>query len=250
MLNLLFSLSIVYLLLCLSLFIFQRDLIYFPAKKYPHNYDSQLFYIDGENIEVIILNKGKKKGVLYFGGNAESVLHSADYYIKDLPDATVYLVNYRGYGGSSGVPKESILYSDALHIYDHIKEKHRNISVIGRSLGSGVATYLSANRDIDKMLLITPFDSIENVAKSLYPIFPISLLLRDKFDSIGRVKSITATTLILLAQYDKVIPFKNSKQLINAFPKSQIKVNIIKDSGHNNLSMNSDYHILLSEFMR
>jgi len=250
MLNLLFSLSIVYLLLCFSLFIFQRDLIYFPAKKYPHDYNSQIFNVDGENIEVIVLNKGKKKGVLYFGGNAESVVHSAEHYSKDLPDSTVYLVNYRGYGGSTGAPEESILYSDALHIYDHIKERHRTISVIGRSLGSGVATYLSANRDIDKMVLITPFDSIENVAKSLYPIFPISLLLRDKFDSIGRVKSITATTLILLAQYDKVIPFKNSKQLINAFPKSQIKVNIIKDSGHNNLSMNSDYHILLSEFMR
>ena len=101
-----------------------------------------------------------------------------------------------------------------------------------------------------KMILITPFDSIENIAGSQYPMFPISFLLKDKFDSAGRVNEISAATLIVLAEHDKVIPLKNSMRLIDTFPASQISVITIRSSGHNSISEREKFHITLTEFMR
>lgn len=243
------TISVVYLLSCALLFIFQRDFLYFPTPKYDHPYQSEVFHHDNESIEVIMLNKGQEKAIIYFGGNGEAVVHSASDHLNDFPNHTIYLVNYRGYGGSSGRPDEDVIYSDALHIYDKVASRHQGISVMGRSLGSGVATYIGANREIDKMALITPYDSIESIAKTHYPLFPISLLLIDRYDSIGRVKSIQAQTLIIVADNDTVIPLRHSQKLIDAFPPSQIKVVTIRGSGHNNLSNSEAYHSLLKAFM-
>jgi len=229
--------------------VYQRNILYAPSPQYNHQYLSKIFHNENETIEVIVLNEGKQNGIIYFGGNGESVVHSASDHMRNFPDHTIYLVNYRGYGGSSGTPKEQAIYSDALHIYDQLSPKYKTISVIGRSLGTGVATYIGSKRDINKMGLITPYDSIENVAKSRYPIFPTSLLLTDKYDSIGRIKNIKAKTLIILAENDSVIPLEHSERLIKAFSPKQIKVGIIKNAGHNNLSRTKKYHKLLREFM-
>ena len=228
---------------------YQRDVLYYPSPQYNHHYQSKTFHNENETIEVIVLNEGKENGIIYFGGNGESIVHSAPDHLKNFPQHTVYLVNYRGYGGSSGTPDEQGIYSDALHIYDQLKPQHKTISVIGRSLGSGVATYIGSKREINKMGLITPYDSIESIAKFHYPIFPTSLLITDKYDSIGRIKNIKAKTLIILAENDSIIPLENSERLINKFPPQQIKVEVIKNSGHNNLSRTKKYHALLKDFM-
>ncbi len=110
---------------------------------------------------------------------------------------TVYLIPYRGYGNNAGTPAEQVLYSDAVQIYTTIKDQHDSVSLMGRSLGSGIATYVAANRQVDKLILVTPFDSIENVAKDIYWMFPVSLLIKDKFRSSERVKDITAPNLYI-----------------------------------------------------
>ncbi len=248
--HILSTLAMFYIASSLLLFFFQRNFLYFPSPEYKHPWQTQIFHHGNESINAIVLNQGREKSILYFGGNAEAVVNNTADYIKDFPDHTIYLVNYRGYGGSSGSPDEQALYSDALYIYDQIKNKHRNVSVIGRSLGTGIATYIASKRSIEKMILITPFDSIENIAGSHYPIFPVSLLLKDKFDSAGRVNEITAQTLIMLAEHDNVIPLKNSMRLINAFPVSQISVKTIKNTGHNNISDREKFHIVLKDFMK
>jgi len=248
--HILSTLAMFYIVSALLLFFFQRNFLYFSSPEYQHPWQTQKFHHDNESINVIVLNQGREKSILYFGGNAEAVVYNAADYIKDFPDHTIYLVNYRGYGGSSGSPDEQALYSDALYIYDQIKSKHHNVSVIGRSLGSGIATYIASKRSIKKMILITPFDSIENIAGSLYPMFPISFLLKDKFNSAGRVNEITAPTLIVLAEHDNVIPLKNSMRLINTFPVSQISVKTIKNTGHNSISEREKFHIALKDFMK
>ena len=248
--HILSTLAMFYILFALLLFFFQRNFLYFPSSEYKHPYQTQIFHHDNESINVIVLNQGREKSILYFGGNAEAVVNNAADYIKNFPEHTIYLVNYRGYGGSSGSPDEQALYSDALAIYDQIKSKYQNVSVIGRSLGTGIATYIASKRNIEKMILITPFDSIENIAGSQYPMFPISFLLKDKFDSAGRVNEISAATLIVLAEHDKVIPLKNSMRLIDTFPASQISVITIRSSGHNSISEREKFHITLTEFMR
>jgi uncharacterized protein len=239
----------VYFVFAIVLFIFQRDFLYYPTAKVVHEHEVQQYSIGNETLDVVVLNKGNEDAILYFGGNSESVVNNANSFSKTFINQTIYLVNYRGYGGSTGKPTEANLYSDAHYLYDELSKQHKNISVIGRSLGTGVATFLASTRTINKMILITPYDSILNIAKSRYPVYPISLLLKDKYDSASRIKDIQAKTLIILAEYDAVIPLKNSQRLIEQFPPSQVQVEMLKENGHNNLSNHDQYYFLLQQFM-
>ena len=241
---------LLYVLVGVVLFFFQRKLLYFPTQSIPHSYDQENISNENETIKVIVLNKGKKEAFLYFGGNAESVIYNAADFLKVFPLHTVYLFNYRGYGGSTGQPTEKGIYSDALFLFDKIQNRHSKISIIGRSLGSGVATYLASKRSIEKLVLITPFDSIKNVAQKKFPIYPMSLLIKDKFDSIGRVKHIQAKTIAVVAENDNVIPNKHAFRLISEFPPNQITVKIIAGSGHNDISDKPGYYDCLKTFIK
>jgi len=244
-----FAIIWIYLIVGIVLFIFQRDLLYFPTEQQTHSYDITFFQHDGIKIEVNILNKGKSQAILYFGGNAESVIGNAAEYKRLFPEHSIYLMNYRGYSQSSGSPNEQALYADALFIYDQIIPNHKSISLIGRSLGTAIASYLASKRAIEKLVLITPFDSAIAVAQDLYPVFPISIMLHDKYDSLSRVKEISADTLILIAEKDKIIPRKNTKRLINAFSSTQLIIKEIQNSGHNDLTFNQNYSQYLQEFL-
>ena len=239
---------LIYVLVGAVLFFYQRKLIYFPTANIPHNYEQLQLTHENVTLEIIVLNQGKKEAILYFGGNAEAVVYSAEDFLSAFPLQTVYLLNYRGYGGSSGQPSEAGIFADALFLFDKVLEKQAIISVIGRSLGSGVATYLASKRPVEKMALISPFDSITSVAQNIYMIFPVFLMLLDKYDSISRVKEIEAKTIILVAEHDEVIPRKHSQRLIDEFPPEQISVKIIADSGHNDISNKVEYYQHLKDF--
>ncbi len=239
---------LIYVLVGAVLFFYQRKLIYFPTANIPHNYDQLQLTHENVTLEIIVLNQGKKEAILYFGGNAEAVVYSAEDFLSVFPLQTVYLLNYRGYGGSSGQPSEAGIFADALFLFDKVLDKQAIISVIGRSLGSGVATYLASKRPVEKMALISPFDSITSVAQNIYMIFPVFLMLLDKYDSISRVKEIEAKTIILVAEHDEVIPRKHSQRLIDEFPPEQITVKIIADSGHNDISNKVEYYQHLKDF--
>lgn len=240
---------IVYLFFGVLLFIFQRDFLYFPSEESSHNYQVEQFSINEALIKVIVLNQGMDNAILYFGGNGESVVSNASGFVKNLPDHTVYLVNYRGYGGSTGAPTEQGLYHDAQIIFDKIAPQYKSIAVIGRSLGTGVATYLASIKNIDKLILVTPYDSVEHIAQDIYPFYPISYLLLDKYNSVDRIENIKAKTLVILAQYDEVIAEKYSNALIMKFPQSQLKVTTISGTGHNNLADKAQYFYLLQNFI-
>ena len=237
-----------YVLAGAFLFFFQRNLLYFPTTKIVHNYEKQQLNHDNVTLEVIVLNQGQKEAIIYFGGNAESVIYSAKIFLAAFPRQTVYLHNYRGYGGSSGQPGEKEFFNDALFLFDKVLEKQSTISVIGRSLGSGVATYLASKRPVEKMALISPFDSITSVAQNSFMIFPMFLMLLDKYDSISRVKDIEAETIVLIAENDKVIPRIHSQRLNDEFPAAQLTVKIITDSRHNDISEKAEYYQYLKDY--
>lgn len=239
-----------YLLVGLLLFVFQRNFIYLPTPRIDHPYEQISFKNEEESIEVIVLNKNKDKAIMYFGGNGESVVYNGDDFRKNFPNHTVYMVNYRGYGGSSGSPGERAIYADAVHIFEKINETHSGISIIGRSMGSGIATYLAATQNVDKLVLVTPFDSMQSIAQGKILIYPMALLLKDKYDSLGRVEAIKAEILLIIAGKDEIIPRKNSMRLANAFPQSRITVKTVGKSGHNNLASFAEYHTLLAQFFR
>ena len=238
-----------YLVMGLFLYLFQRDFIYFPTPDIPTSYAQMKLHNEGENINVIVLNKGHKNAILYFGGNAESMAKSSDYIARQFPKHTVYLMDYRGYGGSTGEASEAGLYSDALKLYDTIKAEHNRISIGGRSLGSGIAVYVAAHREVSKLVLITPYDSIVNVAQDLYPIYPVAALLDDHYDALGSIKKINAQTFIIIAQNDQVIMKERTQELIDAFDPGQLEVIIIKNRGHIDISSDAKYYKSVQKFI-
>jgi pimeloyl-ACP methyl ester carboxylesterase len=212
---------LLYLSACAYLYYNQRAFLYYPSPEIEAPRAEKISLPSGgETLRIWHVGPADGDAILYFGGNAEAVGELAPYFTENLPHHSVYLINYRGYGGSTGSPSEQALFQDALTVYDFVHAKHANIDVIGRSLGTGVAVYLATQRDVKKLLLTSPYDSIESLAKNQYPIFPVSLLLKDKFASVDRVPAIAIPTMILLAETDNTVPHRNTQVLIDAFRKT------------------------------
>lgn len=249
MLKFIFTLFVIYLLLGLYFYLVQRSMIYFPRDEVSHSYREFEVNNGDETIYVIVVNEGKSEAILYFGGNAEAVGDSAQAYDGYFPEQTLYLVSYRGYGKSSGKPTQDGLYSDALHVYDEIKAKHTVVHAAGRSLGSSIAIYLAANRKIGKLALITPFDSIEHIAKDQLPFYPVSWFLKDRYDSVRYVPEVSATdTLILSAEEDRIVSAKYTQKLIEAFGETKLQTEVIKEKGHNSISYDPKYYEVLKAY--
>ncbi len=251
--NLVLIVVLAYLLPCLGLYFGQRKFLYFPQAAVNLsnliNSEAVEFQTDGVEINGWLLNPGKQKALLYYGGNAEQVEYNAEFFQSVLPDYSVYLMPYRGYGNSSGSPSEKALYRDAEYIYDQIKSKYNSIVVMGRSLGSGVATHMAVNRPVDKVVLVTPYDSIENVAKELYWMFPVSVLLKDKYPSWQRAKNIDVPTLILIAENDRVVLPHRSEALAEHFDSSMLTVVRIAGADHGSISLEDAYQQSIVSFL-
>ncbi len=230
------------------LYFMQRSFIYFPSPETPIQFSTRAFHNEGEIIQTHLLNEGRGKAILYFGGNAENVSFNAKAFNTLFADYGVYLVNYRGYGGSSGSPSEEGIYSDALSIYDEMIKTHDSVSVIGRSLGSAVATHVASQRAVDRLVLITPFDSIQSIAQEQFPIYPMELMLKDKHDSYSRVKAIRSDTLIIVAQNDTVVEMHHTRRLIEGFD-IPVLVQVVEGAGHNTISNSQQYVEALDAFL-
>jgi len=242
---------IAYIAICFLLFVFQRQMIYFPTSEVSVPGVAHTVLDTGEVcIKVWTLNPGKEKALIYFGGNAENVAYNIDDFMTLFSDRTVYLVNYRGYGGSSGSPHEEGFYSDALFAYDHFMKQHTSLSVMGRSVGAAVATYLTSKRDVDKLILVTPFDNAVNVGKKIYWFFPMGLILQERLDSASWADKITTNTLIIAAANDRIIPYEHTHNLVQAFTKTRAEVATLNDTGHNTVHLHPDYKKIIAAFMR
>jgi pimeloyl-ACP methyl ester carboxylesterase len=240
--SMLITMLVFYVGSCLVLYLLQRKFLYYPQPAAVVRGVAEVsFDTDGEQLRGWLVNEGRPKALVYYGGNAENIEDNITLFKTALPDYTVYLIPYRGYGNSTGYPTEAFLYSDALAIFDRVKDKHEQISLIGRSLGTGVATYVAANRQIEKLLLVTPFDSIVNVAKSVYWMFPVSLLIHDKFDSLNRVNKINAQTYIFIAEEDRVIPRVRTERLIAQFTDQLKGTILVTGAAHNDISQYPEY---------
>ena len=240
--NTMIKIVLFYIGLCLVLFIMQRKFLYFPQPSSVISGVTEIqFNTDGEQLSGWVVNEGSAKALIYYGGNAESIENNIAFFETVLPHYSVYLIPYRGYGNSTGDPSEAYLYHDALYIFDRVKVNHQQISLMGRSLGSGVATYVAVNRKVEKLILVTPYDSIVNVAKSVYWMFPVSLLIKDKFQSIKRVKNISAKTYLFIAENDRVIPRASSQRLIAEFTDQLVDSTLVSGADHNDISLYPEY---------
>lgn len=242
-------LTLGYLGICAFLYVAQDSMLYYPSSNVT-NADAAVFILSSEGLSIKVWRAGTgENALLYFGGNGENVANNIPRFAPLYESSTVYFMNYRGFGGSDGEPDEHGFYRDAAALYDLVSSNHANVSIIGRSLGSGVATWLAAERPVDKLVLVTPFDSVESVASRNYPFVPVSLLLRDKYRSIDRVQQISAPVLILVADHDVVVPHAHTMALASQFPPTQLRLRTIDNSDHRSISRSPSYVAAIEEFL-
>jgi len=240
----------VYICFCAYLYLFQRSFIYFPTPAVDGAPAEELWLdIDNERIRLWRMHAIGQDAILYFGGNAEDVSLNIPEFAEWFPDQAIYLVNYRGYGGSSGSPSETGLLRDAAAIFDFIEDSHRGVSVIGRSLGAAVAVHVAATRDVERLALVAPFDSLGRMAREYYPIFPTSILLKDTYDSLARADRIRAPVLVIVAGRDEIIPRKNSEKLVQAIAPSLVTLAVVDDAAHNTIDAFPEYGHALRTFI-
>jgi uncharacterized protein len=231
---------------CGVVYLAQRSLIYYPvAGSQPAGAESLSIPSGSHMLRLWHRPAAGTQAVIYFGGNAEDVGGNFAGFAAALPGHALYFVNYRGYGGSTGSPTEQALFEDALAVYDHVRALHADVAVIGRSLGSGVAMYLAHERPVTRLVLVTPYDTLANVAGGIYPFLPVGLLMRDRFDSASRVAKVRVRTLVIIAEKDEVILRARSDALVAKFPPAQVRVEVIAGASHNAL----DYRGLLQQFL-
>jgi pimeloyl-ACP methyl ester carboxylesterase len=188
--------------------------------------------------------------VIYFGGNAEEVSWMLDE-TGNTPGFSWLLVDYRGYGLSDGSPGEAALVSDALQWFDHALTfpdvDLKRVFAFGRSLGSGVAVALAAQRPVARVVLATPYDSLAAVAKRYYWYLPVDLLLKHRFDSIALAPAMKQPLLCLIAERDEVIPAVHGERLFEAWGGPKRKV-VLQEAGHNSTDAHPMFWGSIREF--
>ncbi len=228
---------IVYGVACAVIAAQQERLIFFPHQNtHTDRLPSLWFEHDNARIHAWLVNEHLASDclIIYFGGNAEDV-HYLSEPVSRLNAATV-LVNYRGYGRSSGQPLEQALVSDGRHIVHTLQKRWqpRRLIIMGRSIGSGVAAAVAAETSNNGLILITPFDSMLAVARQHYPTLPVGWLLRHPFRSDRHLADYREPVLIIRAANDQAIRPERTKALIEALHTSVHEV-VIPDAGHNDL---------------
>ncbi|PTS98343.1 alpha/beta hydrolase [Pseudomonas sp. HMWF006] len=231
-----------YLALCAALFVFQRSLIYFPRPAAVEAANARLkLSMPDADVWVTTRARAGPRAVIYFGGNAEDVSRNLPGFAEAFPDDALYFLHYRGFGGSGGSPSEEAIAKDALALFDQVYASHPQIAVVGRSLGSGVAVRLASQRPVQQLILVTPYNSLEEIAEQHYPWLPVKWLLRDRFESGKYAAHIRVPTLLLAASDDEVIARASTERLLSSFPKGVAVLKVVPDSGHNSISERREY---------
>lgn len=244
--------ALIYLGICALLFFQQRQMIYYPdATRVDAQATDYSLVRDGVTLRGWRLNPGKSRALIYFGGNAERLETSREEFARLFPDRTVYLLSYRGYGASEGTPDQTALFGDALALYDQVRAQQPQapIAIIGRSLGSGVASYVASRRPVERLALVTPFDSLAAVGQSHYPAFPVHWLMRDRYESTRYLPLYRGPLLVLRAGQDEVVPPANTDKLLAAL-ENKPRVIDFPQADHNNIAQDPRYAEALRDFLR
>ncbi|MCE2461506.1 MAG: alpha/beta hydrolase [Pseudomonadales bacterium] len=209
-----------YLGVCALLWAFQERLIFYPRSVThpPPNPPAQPIEINRGSVALrgwVVNAESAGPVVVYFGGNAEEVSRNTHNWANRT--ATSVLVNYRGYGDSTGKPGEAALLGDAKAISEWARTRFpdRPLVLFGQSLGSGIAALASPTVKPDALILISPYRSVEHIARRTLPIIPVGTLLRHRFDAQSAVAELPRT-LVLASEQDEVIGFKENEAMVES----------------------------------
>ena len=257
--------ALLYVGICTLLYLNQDDLLFHPQPKTlsevskileaAPEFDTLTFVMRDNNRTCGYISKDTIKDklplVLYFGGNAEEVSHLSEYKTY-FPNTVMALINYRSFGLSQGVISEQTMFSDALEVYDKLMTNAEidtnNVIVIGRSIGTGVATYVSSQRNTKATVLITPYENMIDVAFEKYPFVPISLLIKHRFESDTYAPNISTPMLALISANDQIIPKHHAYKLKEAWKGNTDALEVNED--HNSIMSNEEVWKKIEAFVK
>ena len=222
------SIVIAYVVVAIFIYFYQRNLLYHPSE---NNYQNDKIQFNYKEVNINVENDIKLKSwfiekdlvkfktLLIFHGNAGD-LSNRIYKLNELYklEINILLISWRGFSGNNGSPTEKNLYKDAeaaIKWLNQRKISNNQIILYGESLGTGVAVEMAKRKSFNSVILESPFTSIENSAKIYYPYLPIKLLLKDRYDSINKIKMINSPILIMHGKKDDVVPFSMGKELLD-----------------------------------
>ena len=237
-------------------FSFQEKLIFVPSKLEPSfqyefegNWEERTIQVNGAELNAVHFKVENPEGVVvYYHGNAGS-LESWGYVGLDFArlNQDVIVVDYRGYGKSSGkISSEGQLLADMQKVYDVAKDEYgeEKITVYGRSLGSGISAFISANNNPKRLVLETPYTSLPDLGAELYPKF-VRKLMKYKLNTLEHVQKVGCPVYLFHGMDDQLINYSHAKKLKES--KESIQLYTIEEGEHNNLPSFPDYHIALAE---
>lgn len=246
----------------LALFYLQKKLLFHPEalpKDFRFNFDKPFSEInipmnarDTVNIIRFYPSDTIVKGVvLYFHGNRGNVLHYEKYADNFLKNGyEVWMPDYPGYGKTSGVLSEENIYLQAREVYNlaHSKFASYNIFVYGRSLGTGVASYIASKKKCAMLILETPYYSIPDLYATYAPIYPTGRMSHFKFPVGKYLKDINAPIVIFHGTEDETIPYKEALKLKKIL-KPHDEFITIENARHNDLNDYPVYHQKLDSIL-
>lgn len=260
--TLIISIVILYIIISVALYYLQ-DYALFKPEKLPE--DFQFYYDNQETKEYnlttrdgAIINglrfmpKGESKGiVLYLKGNSKSIKGWGKFAVDfTRHDYNVLMVDYRGFGKSTGRRSQKNIKRDLQVVYNKIKEQTTEDRIIlyGRSLGSGFATKLASTNNPKMLILDAPYYSLTKVTARYMPFMPLSLLIKYPLPTYKWLKYVQCPIHIIHGTNDKLIPYKSSLKLSKINPKLT-KLHIVIGGGHKNLNNFESYHKMLDDIL-
>lgn len=191
--------------------------------------------------------------IIYYGGNAENIsINLGDMQTDEIQSTSWLLMNYRGFGGSTGKPSQEGLFADALANYDYLINdlniQPDKIYLVGRSIGSSIAAYVASQRRVGGLILITPFDSIASFAPRILRISPVKYYLEKYFNTQKYLEDVKGKILVLAAGEDEVVPKMSLANLANKF-KNQLEIVEIKDANHQNITEFPEYELAIQKYI-
>ena len=215
-----------YLLVVFFVFFNQRNLLYHPFENNYNSYEANFSYEEifiptsnGNNLKAWFHKKNlaNKKTLVFFHGNAGD-LKNRIYklnLIKDF-DINFLIVAYRGFSGNKGKPTEEGLYEDAKYTLEWLgkqKISDDQIIIYGESLGTAISVEISQNKNFAGIILESPFTSMVDAGKHYYFYLPVSLLLKDRYETLDKLKNIKIPILVMHGKKDKIVPFIMGKKV-------------------------------------
>ena len=231
----------------------QEKFIFLPTQlpqDYTYSFNSEfeefnLTSDDGAQLNALHFKSQNPKGViLYFHGNAGDLSRWGEIAQDFLKyDYDVIVMDYRGYGKSTGKRSEVNLFKDAQLFYDYASQLFSKDEIVlyGRSLGCSIAIHVASNNPCQKLILETPFFNLTDVAQDRFPFLPMKPILKYRLASNDYIKKVKAPIRIFHGTEDRVVAYDSGKRLFETIPLSDKKMYTIPNGKHNNLGEFKEY---------